>query len=83
MYSLQKTKPSHTFQKIRPTRQESPFKKGFFDSLFGMLRSPGEKSTITSLQNVAMLIVKKRSKSLQEYKSVNAGKAQTRLLFVV
>jgi hypothetical protein len=38
MYSLQKTKPSHTFQKIRPTRQESPFKKGFFDSLLRMLQ---------------------------------------------
>jgi hypothetical protein len=35
------------------------------------------------LVNVAMLIVKKRSKALQEYISVKAGKAQTRLLFVV
>ena len=39
--------------------------------------------SVNYLVKVAMLIVKKRSKALQEYISVKAGKAQTRLLFVV
>jgi hypothetical protein len=41
------------------------------------------KTSVYYLVNVAMLIVKKRSYALQKYLSVNAEKAQTRLLFVV
>ena len=43
----------------------------------------GRGQIIISLLNVAMLIVKKKTQALQEYISVNAGKVQIRLLFLV
>ena len=51
--------------------------------MFYILWSQSAFKTATFTKNVAMLIVKKRTQALQEYRSVNLGKAQTRLLFVV